>query len=308
MCMVLIVVRDPRARGRDDRQNRIRAYAREHGINPPDAAKMDMFDRFLVRVFLGAPDDWVLKGGASILARTLHARSTKDLDLVTRADRDQALAQLRELVEVDLGDTYRFEYDPSMKKVFQRPPEGGRWTEEVRFRCFRRGVPSDSVKVDLQVLAAPLHADPGMIEPDARVHVPGQVTAKYRLYPTVHVVADKVCASLERHDTKTSTSSRGRDLVDLVTLAQTESFDAQQLATVLYAELRRRNLQPVKSFEPPMTMKESYVAQARRTPHCADYPKFEDAVALMRLFIDPLLNGSVQSGTWTGLRWTHLAN
>lgn len=68
--------------------------------------------RFLSRVFSeGEESQWILKGGAGMLARVPTARATTDLDLLQEGySLDQALEDLRRLAAVDLGDHFLFEF------------------------------------------------------------------------------------------------------------------------------------------------------------------------------------------------------
>ena len=69
------------------------------------------FHRLLYRVFAKGNDSFVLKGGQSMLARTIDARSTRDIDLLSMRDElDDALNELIELARTDLDDYVSFEY------------------------------------------------------------------------------------------------------------------------------------------------------------------------------------------------------
>lgn len=61
------------------------------------------------------------------------------------------------------------------------------------------------------------------------------------LYPVVDHVADKVCAMYEKHGADHATAStRYRDLVDLLLIAQSERLDGRQLHLALRTEVARR--------------------------------------------------------------------
>lgn len=98
-------------------ESAIREAARRTAAGDPsttigDLIAQEYFRRFLSRIFSEAGDSgWVLKGGTGLLARVGSARATKDIDLF-RADHslDGALADLRRLAAIDLGDFFRFEY------------------------------------------------------------------------------------------------------------------------------------------------------------------------------------------------------
>ena len=51
--------------------------------------KLVVFDRFLARLVQTEPDTWLLKGGLVLQLRlSHHARTTKDMDLLSLASRD----------------------------------------------------------------------------------------------------------------------------------------------------------------------------------------------------------------------------
>lgn len=67
------------------------------------------YDRLLARVFLAAPERWVLKGAGNLLARLPHARYSLDLDLLYAGELDTAADALRDAARRNLGDHFRFE-------------------------------------------------------------------------------------------------------------------------------------------------------------------------------------------------------
>lgn len=70
------------------------------------------FHRLLCRVFTDGNASFVLKGGHGVLARTLDARATRDIDLLSTSDNlEGALDDLRHLAQRDLGDFIFFEYE-----------------------------------------------------------------------------------------------------------------------------------------------------------------------------------------------------
>jgi hypothetical protein len=77
--------------------------------------KMVVFDRLLARLMQAQPDAWVLKGGLALQLRLGNqARTTKDMDVLLAAPRDQANDVHQALVRaalLDLGDWFRFEVE-----------------------------------------------------------------------------------------------------------------------------------------------------------------------------------------------------
>ena len=70
------------------------------------------FHRLLCRVFSDPDSPFVLKGGQSVLARTVDARATRDIDLLARETSvEAAVADLRRLAGIGLGDFISFSFD-----------------------------------------------------------------------------------------------------------------------------------------------------------------------------------------------------
>lgn len=66
----------------------------------------------LCRVFSDPDSPFVLKGGQSVLARTVDARATRDIDLLARkAGVEAAVADLRRLAGIGLDDFISFSFD-----------------------------------------------------------------------------------------------------------------------------------------------------------------------------------------------------
>lgn len=101
------------------------------------------FHRLLRRVFSDPDSPFVLKGGQSVLARTVDARATKDIDLLARETSvEAAAADLRRLAGIGLGDFISFSFDKaepikaddeyrSGMKVWFTPSLGGKSLQAV---------------------------------------------------------------------------------------------------------------------------------------------------------------------------------
>lgn len=258
-----------------------------------DLIRQAYYDRFLCRVFSDTETSaWVLKGGTGMLARVPNARRTVDADLYRAGyDKDQALADLRRLVVIGLGDHFRFvyrEHHAILAGDAQPYTDGFR----VTFDAYLGVKLVDTIKIDLSAGAGPTDGVE-VREPANRLRLPRLVSYPYRVHPVANQVADKVCATIASYDGRPS--SREKDLVDLVVIATTQVVHAEELRDAIRAECARRRLQVPGQFVIPANWGRSYAALAVNTP--AGPYSFVSAGDLMRAFIGPIL-ANVARGTW----------
>jgi hypothetical protein len=248
------------------------------------------YDRLLARLFTTTPQEWILKGGVSMIARLPSARHTADVDLVAVADSvDAALEALHISAAHDLGDFFTFHFERPRALVQGVP--GLRITAEARLghRAFER------FGVDL-VAGVVKTGFPEEVEPLLSLTIPGLVRPRYRLYPLVDSIADKVMAIVETHRGRPST--RFRDLVDLVLIARSQRVRAGDLTTALTSERERRELPRLAGLAVPDEdiWGTGYQTIARDVPGVAE-KTLPDALRLAKRFLDPALVGTAV-GAW----------
>ena len=128
----------------------------------------------------------------------------------------------------------------------------------------------------------------------------------YRAYPLVDHIADKIASMFQRYGRDEHPSTRYRDLVDLVSIIGGASVEAQAQTIALRSEERRRQITLPGRFDVPdrASWQTGYAREAERSllPHART---LEQALATVRPFIDPLLDGSAR-GSWdhTSGWWT----
>lgn len=265
-------------------------------VTAHNVIKLAYTDRFLSRIFSeGEESEWVLRGGTAMLARIPSARSTNDVDLYRNGySLDAALSDLRRLARIDLGDFFRFEYvshNPNVAGETQPDTEG----YGVRFDVYLGASRLTRLKVDLVVgggMTAPVSAQ----RPENSLDLPRLITNDFRLYPIVDQVADKVCATMMEY--RGRPSSREKDLVDLVTIATTQTVDYQSLCVAISTESNRRGLELLERFSVPTTWGRAYTAMAQSVPACAEYLQVERAEIFVADFVNPTLDRTRGSGTW----------
>jgi hypothetical protein len=206
-------------------------------------------DRLMCRIFSdGENSRWVLKGGNGMLARIPNARSTRDIDVVTDGtSAEEAIEDLITLAKVDLGDFFYFTHvktDDILESENQPNLQGKRIAFNVRLGVRNLG----SLKVDL-VVSPQIPTSIESMQPLHRLSLPKLVTHDFRLWPIENQIADKVCATLQTYSR--DSSSRSKDLFDLLAIAQTQVVQAEKLSTALADELAGRNLSMGDVFRYP---------------------------------------------------------
>jgi hypothetical protein len=280
-----------------------RATAADPSLDINKRIQLVYFNRLLCRVFSEAEDsEWVLKGGTGMLARVPSSRATRDIDLYRRSvTLSQALDDLIRLASIDLGDHFRFQYVSHTDSIGNdtQPYTDG---FQVKFEIFIGLASKGSLQVDLAV-GTGITGEVAWIDPASSLALPRLVSHRYRLYPVVDQIADKVCATMTEYDQRAS--SREKDLVDLVVFATTQEIDGTALRVAILAEARRRQLAPFDSFAVPSAWGAGYAKLSKPVPHCADYRSVGLAADLAKRLIDPALSGYADGKTWSpaSLSW-----
>jgi len=272
--------------------DRLKGLAAVDGYSVSQLRRQLAYDRLLARLFSGDPQEWILKGGVSMIARLSVARHTADVDLVALADTaEAALIALHQAAARYLGDFFSFRFEPP--RLLVQGLEGLRIPTEARLgpRLFER------FGVDL-VTGAVITGRAEVAEPLLAFEVPGLIRPRYRLYPLVDSIADKVMAIAEVHHGRPST--RFRDLVDLVLIAHSHHVDADELTGALSSEGRRRGLPLMRELVvPELTLwRKGYATVANDVPGLTE-KDLAEALALVKELVDPVLAGRVHGETWT---------
>jgi hypothetical protein len=256
-----------------------------------------LYGRLLARVFTGTDESWVLKGGTAILARVRTARHSQDIDLFHQlGDLDAALASLRELASIDLADRFRFVVPDGRARATTQTQPGVTGTR-IKVTAYCGASKVGVIPIDL-VVGAVITEEPEDVEPLSRLDVPGFDAPRYRVYPVVDHIADKLCATMERHGREQRESSRPRDMADLVIIARTQTVYAASLWIAIEAERQHRDLEPITAYLAPASWRTLYPREAQGSAECAEYSTFEAAHALISQFLDPVLDGRIRDQVW----------
>lgn len=276
----------------------VKQAARDSGQDTNRAISGFYFHRLLCRVFDDGDDRFVLKGGQGMLARTVDARATRDIDLLsTRASLDGALSDLLALAEKDLGDFVRFEYAGAEPIKAEDEYRSGM---SVRFVPILGAKRMQGISIDLVVDKVPLDGAERLTPAD-RISVAGLRTCDYLVYPVAAALSDKFCALHELHGERPS--SRVKDLVDIAVYATTSDVEAGDLRRRLEREIAAMKLGSIESFGLPAEWDAQqeirYERLARQTGLPDDLRDMRGAEGLARRLFDPILSGMRDEARWS---------
>lgn len=286
------------------------AKSGESGLTVTEQIVQANHDRFLSRVFAdGDESEWLLKGGTAMLARVPRSRATKDLDLAstTAADLDAAQDALEQAASRDLGDHVRFQLSTA-RDTGRGENQPGVQTRRLVFTGQDATTGRRLFEVPIDVVVGPPPV--GTIEttePSNRIRLGRPLpTHPYRLFPIADQVAEKVTATMSTYAGRPS--SRVKDLVDLVTIARTQSVNLRELQMAIDAKRALSRLEPFAEFAVPTEWERTYRPLAVKTPAVGEILTLADATDIVRQLVEPALadervdeqlNWSPADGGWT---------
>lgn len=257
----------------------------------PALQRQFAYDRLLTRLYL-VDDGWIVKGATALLAREIGVRGTKDVDVYRQQRLATAEADLRQAVQVDVGDWCRFELRSA------RAVDQGATGVRIPIRMSIGTTEWAQFSIDLVGEEPAMTGEPDDVLPLTRVAIPDIQQRGYRAYPLVDHVADKVVATFDRYGSAQLASTRYKDLLDLVAIVSAAEIDAAGQLAALTSEASRRDVRLPAHFDVPdrALWERGYAREARAS--IASVPTtLADALDLVRPFIEPLLNGSAV-GRW----------
>lgn len=275
--------------------DRLKALSKSSRWELPQLQRQFAYDRLLERLYL-MDDGWIVKGAVALLARDLGVRASIDIDVYRAKSADAAEADLREAAARDVGDWFRFEIGP------RGTVADGAVGARLPVSAYVGTTVWAQFHVDLVGSDLTMVGEPDAVSALAEVDMPDLSQRGYRAYPLIDHVADKIVATIQRYGTAQRPSTRFRDLVDLVAIVQGASVDAQEQIKALTSEAARRAIALPETFNVPdrALWESGYAAEAKRsllaTAHTLD-----EALSVVRPFIDPLLIG-IARGTWDNQR------
>ena len=250
---------------------------------------MVAFDRFLARLFHAQPDDWVVKGGLALQLRMGdRARTTMDIDILALSPH-QITSALREAGSENLGDWFSFEI---------AEPENSRDVDigglRHAIRALLDGRTFEQFHIDVGM------GDP-MVDPAEYLNTPTLLdfaeleTTRVPCYPLTQQIAEKLHAYTRPY--KTGESTRVKDFIDILLLAEFGAIDGKRLLSAIQATFSSRNTHalPATLSPPPSNWGREFQKMANQVG-LSDL-SLDSAYHLMQEFLDPVLGGEV-IGTW----------
>jgi hypothetical protein len=271
----------------------IRREAVAKGRAFPEMLTLYGLERFLARLRQTPyTSDFVLKGGLLLAAYRLR-RPTRDIDVQAvdlTLDQEHLRAVVAAVAAVESEDALVLDPDSVTVDAIRDDDEYGGLRVHVPSRIH-------TFRLDLRLDVST--GDPIWPAPQT-VSLPGILggTVDVLGYPLPMVVAEKTVTVLQRG----TTSTRWRDFADVRSLARTSPFVAGDLATTAAAAASHRQI----TLGPIAAVTDGYgdIAQAKWTAwvsknQMADAveARFEDQLAAVIAFIDPVYSGEVSGAT-----------
>jgi len=272
--------------------DRLKAEAAKTGLGLARLRKRVAFELFLRRLVAVAPDRWVLKGALALDFR-FHAttRPTRDMDLGRADDEDAATEDFAAAQELALDDFFTFaaRRTDALDDADDFRAIRFHVTAELAGRVF------DQFVVDVG-FAESISWTPDAIETSDLLTFAGIERIRVPALPLPQHIAEKLHAYTRKYGVSGRESTRPKDLVDILLIAQSESLDAAALGVALETTFGQRGQQPLPASlsPPPSSWREPY----RRLATDVDVePELDEAFATAAEFLDPILAGRAD-GEW----------
>jgi hypothetical protein len=277
-------------------EDRLRKQSVETGVPLVRLRKMVAFERFLVRLQLHQPGEWLLKGGFALQLRLGNlARTTQDVDLLLTTPQRDMHAALVQAALLELGDWFRFLVQQSATDALPVPAGGTRFAVQALldsrpFERFHVDVGwGDPVVEPAETLVAPSLLEFAEIPP-----------AEILCYPMSQHLAEKVHAYTRPRDT--GDNSRVKDLIDMWLIARAEPFQAAILRRAFLATFEARGTHSLPGHlpDPPRAWALPFRALMRSSGLAGQ--TLQMATDALCRFLDPVLQDQAR-GRWDPVAW-----
>lgn len=277
-------------------EERLRFRSLNTGVPLIRLRKTVAFDRFLARLIQLQPGRWILKGGFAIQLRLMDkARTTKDIDLLALAELPDVLVLLRKAGGFDLKDWFRFEVEPGEDQTLE--PFGG---SRFHIRSLLDGRTFEEFHIDVGI-GDPVIEPVDQLEGPSLLDFAGFQPTIIPCYPVTQQIAEKVHAYTRPH--VSGESSRVKDFVDILLLAELGKIDADRLYQAIQATFNARQSHslPKEIPDPPAEWSKSF--QRLSIEVSLREKSLDEATSAIKTFLNPIL-GEKMIRQWDPGIWT----
>ena len=274
---------------------RLRTMSLETGIPLVRLRKMIAFDRFLSRLFLHGPDQWVVKGGFALQLRLgASARTTKDIDLLVLGGVQEIYPHLREAGAINLGDWFTFEVMDTTHSDIEQI--GGL---RYRLHSLLDGRTFERFHIDIGI-GDPLLAPVEYLETPALLTFAGLEPTVVPCYPFTQQIAEKYHAYTRPHIS--GVSSRVKDFADMLLLAEMGEIDSQSLRNGIQATFDDCKTHDLPASVPLPSKDWARPFQKMANEVGLDFKSLSEAGESLQQFIEPALNAELHL-RWNPEKW-----
>ncbi len=277
-------------------EDRLLAISTQESIPLLRLRKMVAFDRFLARMVLSLPNQWVVKGGLALQLRLGdHARTTKDIDLTIIAQNLLVYPALTEAAALALGDWFSY-------RVAQPSQHTNNEFDSTRYsvQTFLDSRTFERFHLDVGI------GDP-IIEPIEHItftpylEFADLMPTRVPSLPLSQQVAEKLHAYTRPR--KSGDSSRAKDLIDILLIAQIANIHAEVLTQAVQATFEHSRTHPLPTHVTPPPENWVRVFANLVTEVGLNNCTLEQAYTAIQQFLDPLLRGQVDGKLWQPQLW-----
>lgn len=273
-------------------EQRMKTEAERTGFNLARLRKRVAFELFLRRLAQVAPDRWVLKGALALDFRLGGAsRSTKDIDLGRDDDEEAAIEDLAAAQQLRLDDFFTFAV--TRTDAFDEVDEFQAIRFHVRAELAERVFEQFIVDIGFAKSAT---QEPDIVRTSDFLSFAGIEPLELPAIPLAQHLAEKVHAYTRSYGTTGRPSTRPKDLIDILLIADSQSLEAAAVRDALKHafEARARQALPRGLPAPPPEWAADY---ARLAEEVGVEPDLAVAFDRAAAFLDPVLSGEA-NGNW----------
>lgn len=270
-------------------ETRLLNESRDKSIDYQRLRRRAVFERLLVRLIVGSPGKWVLKGGMALEVRVRErARATRDLDLAvldSARDGEELREHAIELLAED-PDGDRFTFEVGMPSALDADAAGRPgWRFPVR--AFLAGKLFEAVRLDIVARDAERTATESIALPGVLAFA-GVPTRAVEVITRTRHFAEKLHALTREYGNREN--SRVRDLPDLILLIEDGLGDLGELRRVtrMVFEERATHEMPIAIPDPPSSWQRVYPELAASLD--IEPKTLDEAMKALREFWDEVSN------------------